>query len=98
MPQCPPVPGRAELLWQKALARTILRDDAHAPDALERILRSLRRVHKGRLLVLFGCGGDRDRQKRPLMAKAAARWADGIIITDDTPRNEAPEAIRRESL
>lgn len=95
MPQCPPVPGRAELLWQ-GMGRTILRDYAHTPDALERILRSLRRVHKGRLLVLFGCGGDRDRQKRPLMAKAAARWADGIIITDDNPRNEAPEAIRRE--
>ena len=97
MPHCPPVPGRAELLWQGA-GRTILRDYAHTPDALERILHSLRRVHRGRVLVLFGCGGDRDRQKRPLMAKAAARWADGVIITDDNPRGEAPEEIRREII
>lgn len=97
MPHCPPVPGRAELLWQGA-GRIILRDYAHTPDALERILRSLRRVHPGRVLVLFGCGGDRDRQKRPLMASAAARWADGIIITDDNPRSEPPEKIRREII
>ena len=95
LPHCPPVPGRAELLWQGA-GRTILRDYAHTPDALERILHSLRRIHSGRLLVLFGCGGNRDRQKRPLMAKAAVRWADGIVITDDNPRGEAPETIRRE--
>ena len=65
-------------------------------DALERSLHSWRRIHSGRLLVLFGCGGNRDRQKRPLMAKAAVRWADGIVITDDNPRGEAPETIRRE--
>lgn len=97
MPHCPQVIGRAELLWRGA-GRTILRDYAHTPDALERILHSLRRIHRGRVLVLFGCGGDRDRQKRPLMAKAAARWADGVIITDDNPRSEAPEEVRREII
>lgn len=97
MPHCPPVTGRAELLWQGE-GRCIMRDYAHTPDAMERILRSLRRVHNGRLLVLFGCGGDRDRGKRPLMAAAAARWADGIIVTDDNPRSEPPEDIRREIL
>ena len=95
MPHAPSIPGRAELLWQ-GQGRTIMRDYAHTPDALERMLRSLRRVHGGRLLVLFGCGGCRDRKKRPMMA--AARWADGIVITDDNPRTEPPEEIRREII
>ena len=76
----------------------IMRDYAHTPDAMDHILGSLRRLHRGRLLVLFGCGGDRDRTKRPLMARAAARWADRLIITDDNPRGEDPAAIRREIL
>ena len=97
MPHAPSIPGRAELLWQ-GQGRTIMRDYAHTPDALERMLRSLRRVHGGRLLVLFGCGGCRDRKKRPMMAGAAARWADGIVITDDNPRTEPPEEIRREII
>ena len=97
MPGCPPVSGRAELLY-RGCCRMIMRDYAHTPDAMEHILGSLRRLHRGRLLVLFGCGGDRDRTKRPLMAKAAARWADRLIITDDNPRGEDPAAIRREIL
>ena len=62
------------------------------------MLKALRPHVKGRLHILFGCGGDRDRGKRPLMAQAAARFADSVIITDDNPRSEDPAAIRREAL
>ncbi len=71
----------------------IVCDYAHSPDALENMLPAIKEHTKGRLICLFGCGGDRDRTKRPLMAKAAAEYADYLIITSDNPRNEDPDAI-----
>ena len=97
MPHAPSIPGRAELLWQ-GQGRTIMRDYAHTPDALERMLRSLRRVHGGRLLVLFGCGGDRDPMKRPIMGHIGVKLSDFAVITSDNPRTEDPMAIIEDIL
>ena len=77
---------------------SILIDYAHTPDALESLLRSLRQVTSGRLVVLFGCGGDRDRTKRPLMGAVAEENADFVIVTSDNPRTEAPGAIIEDIL
>jgi UDP-N-acetylmuramoyl-L-alanyl-D-glutamate--2,6-diaminopimelate ligase len=88
------VRGRLELAVRLPNGAAIYVDYAHTPDALERLLVALRPHTAGRLHVVFGAGGDRDRGKRPLMGAAAARFADVAIVTDDNPRSENPAAIR----
>ncbi len=86
-------PGRLERVGASHGA-PIFVDYAHKPDALEKALATLRPLTPGRLIVVFGCGGDRDRGKRPLMGEIAARGADIVIVTDDNPRSETPAMIR----
>lgn len=87
-----PVPGRMESFGGKGRPRIVI-DYAHTPAALETALKSLRRHCHCRLWVVFGCGGDRDRGKRPQMGSVAERWADRVILTDDNPRSEDGERI-----
>lgn len=89
------VPGRMEQV-DRGHGFQVVVDYAHTPDALRRACESLRPFTAGRLLLVFGCGGDRDASKRPLMGEAAAGGADCIFLTDDNPRSEPPEAIRRQ--
>jgi UDP-N-acetylmuramoyl-L-alanyl-D-glutamate--2,6-diaminopimelate ligase len=86
------VPGRFEAI-DEGQPFGVLVDYAHTPDSLENVLAAARRITRGRLLAVFGCGGDRDRDKRPLMGKAGAELSDLAVVTSDNPRSEDPAAI-----
>jgi len=88
------VPGRLELVGESRGA-AILVDYAHTPDAVASVLRAIRPLTQGRLLIVLGCGGDRDRAKRPLMGAAAVNGADMVVVTSDNPRSEDPMSIIR---
>ncbi len=91
---CARVPGRLDPVVPVTAGRTtVLVDYAHTPDAIAKVLETLRPLTKGRLIIVFGCGGDRDRTKRPLMGRAAALGADLVVVTSDNPRTEDPLVI-----
>jgi UDP-N-acetylmuramoyl-L-alanyl-D-glutamate--2,6-diaminopimelate ligase len=91
------VPGRFETV-EEGQDFAVVVDYAHTPDGLARVLDAARGITTGRLLAVFGCGGDRDRAKRPLMGRAAAQRADIVYVTSDNPRSEDPAAIVEEIL
>ncbi len=93
----PGVPGRFETV-DEGQPFTVVVDYAHTPDSLANVLRTARELAAGRLICVFGCGGDRDRGKRPIMGRIAVEKADVVIVTDDNPRSENPAAIRSEIL
>ena len=94
--KCVNVPGRFEVVYSDKF--TVIIDYAHTPDAVENVLKTARKLTKGRLISVFGAGGNRDREKRPLMGKAAEKYSDLIILTSDNPRDENPEEIIKDIL
>ncbi len=93
-----PVPGRIELIGRHPTGAPVYVDYAHTPDALKTVLRAVRPHVEGKLVVVFGCGGDRDKGKRPVMGAIAAAEADRVYVTDDNPRSEDAATIRKEIL
>lgn len=91
-------PGRLELVGHKQNGAPCYVDYAHKPEALENVLSSVRPFTTGRIVCVFGCGGDRDPGKRPIMGEIASRLADSVIVTDDNPRSEDPVSIRNAIL
>jgi len=91
------VPGRMQMLGGQGKPLVVV-DYAHKPDALEKVLQALNQHRKGKLTCVFGCGGDRDKSKRPIMAKIAEQYADKIIVTTDNPRHENPQEIATDIL
>lgn len=89
---CTGVPGRMEIVPAE-VPYTIIIDYAHTPDGLENVLKCVREITEGKVICLFGCGGDRDKTKRPIMGEIAAALSDVAVITSDNPRSEDPEAI-----
>ena len=87
----PQIPGRLELVVREPFS--VMIDYAHSPDALDRVCEALHHLAEGRLIVVFGAAGDRDREKRPMMARAVARWAGVIFVTSENPRTEDPARI-----
>ena len=98
LPRLTGVRGRLENVATLPNCATVYVDYAHTPDGLKTVLEALRPHARGRLIVVFGAGGDRDRGKRPLMGAIAADLADIAIVTDDNPRSEDPAAIRAEVI
>lgn len=90
--------GRLELVGRSSSGSPAYVDYAHKPDALENVLTSLRPFTSGKIILVFGCGGDRDKGKRPIMGEIANRLADVVIVTDDNPRSEDPAQVRSEIL
>ncbi len=91
-------PGRLDYVASTRDGCPLYVDYAHKPEALENVLAAVRPFTTGRVVVVFGCGGDRDKGKRPIMGGIASRLADVVIVTDDNPRSEVPETIRSEIL
>lgn len=89
------VPGRFELV-NEGQPFTVVVDYAHTPDGLENILKTAQEICKNRIIAVFGCGGDRDKMKRPIMGRIGAAYADLVIVTSDNPRTENPDQIVRE--
>ena len=95
--KCRAVPGRFERV-DAGQAFLVVVDYAHTDDALRNAIKMARRLSKGRVITLFGCGGDRDRTKRPLMGMAAGELSDFVVLTSDNPRSEEPLAIMNDAM